>query len=57
MVIIFYYEEGMLMPKDRKSVIFLSQSYYNEKQELKIPEGVVNFETSIGNLGRLKNWL
>ena len=50
----FYYEEGMLMPKDRKSVIFLSQSYYNEKTELKIPEGVVNFETSIGNLGRLK---
>jgi len=50
----FYYEEGMLMPKDRKSVIFLSQSYYKEKTELKIPEGVVNFETSIANLGNLK---
>ncbi len=50
----FFYEEGMLMPKDRKSVIFLSQSYYREKTELKIPEGVVNFETSIANLVRLK---
>ncbi len=50
----FFYEEGILMPKDRKSVIFLSQSYYREKTELKIPEGVVNFETSIANLVRLK---
>ena len=50
----FFYEEGMLIPKDRKSVIFLSQSYYKEKTELKIPEGIVNFETSLSNLYNLK---
>ncbi len=50
----FIYEEGMLMPKDKKSITFISTKYYQGKTEFKIPEGVTDFGASIVNLSTIK---
>ena len=39
----FVYENGMLMPKNKENIIFISQKYYEGKAELTIPEGVTIF--------------
>ncbi len=50
----FVYENGMLMPKNKENIIFISQKYYDGKTELTIPEGVTVFNTSISNLNTVK---
>jgi len=50
----FIYENGILMPKNKNSIIFISNKYYHEKTDFKIPEGVENLETSIANFNTIK---
>ncbi len=50
----FVYEEGILMPSNKNSIIFVSQKYYQGKTEFRIPEGVVTFRASIANLYTVK---
>ncbi len=50
----FVYENGMLMPKNKENIIFISQKYYEGKAELTIPEGVTIFNTSISDLNTVR---
>ncbi len=50
----FVYENGILTPRDKRTIIFVSSKYYQGKTEFTIPEGVVNFETSMIDLNTVK---
>ena len=52
----YIYENGMLMPKEKNSILFISKSYLKSINTLTIPEGIVNFDNDIGenkNITRL----
>lgn len=39
----FIYESGMLMPKEKNEILFISSSYLNSIKTLSIPEGITYF--------------
>ena len=43
----YIYENGMLMPKEKNEILFISSSYLNNIDTFKIPEGITNFTTDI----------
>ena len=50
----YIYESGMLMPKEKDEIIFISNSYLQGITKLEIPNGVVNFNTSISPYTNIK---
>ena len=43
----YIYENGMLMPKEKNEILFISSSYLNNTDTFRIPEGITNFTTDI----------
>ena len=43
----YIYENGMLMSKNKSNIIFISQQYYSNKEEMVIPNGIVNLDFNI----------
>lgn len=43
----FVYEEGMLLNKDKTSILFLSYAYFKNVDTLEIPEGMKSFNINI----------
>ena len=50
----FVYEEGLLMPKDKNSILFASDNYLKSIDTFKIPNGITNYELSINNYKNIK---
>ena len=46
----FVYENGMLMPKSKESVLFISSAQLSNTDTLTIPDGVKEFTTSIAGI-------
>ena len=46
----FIYVNGMLLPKAKDKVLFVSNEYYKEKTTFEIPANVENFECNLGEL-------
>ena len=45
----YVYENGMLMPKTKDTILFISDSYLNSITTFKIPDGITNFEVDLSN--------
>ena len=43
----YIYENGMLMPKEKNEILFISSSYLNNIDTFRIPEGITNFTADI----------
>ena len=50
----FVYEEGLLMPKDKTSIIFASDNYLRSIETFKIPEGIINYTLGMQNYKNIK---
>ena len=50
----FVYENGLLMPKDKTTIIFASDKYLKNIETFKIPEGITNYTFSIYNYNNIK---
>ena len=50
----YIYEQGMLMPKEKNKILFLSDAYLKSITTFNIPEGVENFEISIEKYSNIK---
>ena len=46
----FIYQNGLLMPSTKESVLYVSTKYYENSTTFEIPEGVVNFTCNIAEL-------
>ena len=46
----YIYENGMLMPKSKESVLFISSAQLSKTDTLAIPDGVKEFAPGIGNM-------
>ena len=51
---IYIYEEGMLMPKEKNIILFLSDAYLKNISTFSILEGVENFEITIEKYSNIK---
>ena len=49
----YIYENGMLMPKEKNEIVFISGSYLNNINTFRIPEGITNFTTDIGGYNNI----
>ena len=49
----YIYENGMLMPKEKNEILFISSSYLNNIDTFRIPEGITNFSTDIGKYNNI----
>ena len=49
----FVYESGMLMPSDKSKILFLSDTYLKSITTFEIPEGIIEFATSISNYNNI----
>ena len=45
----YVYENGMLMPKTKDTILFISDSYLNSITTFKIPDGITNFGVDLSN--------
>ena len=51
----FVYESGMILPKDKSEVIFLSKRYLENTDTLVIPEGITRLALYLDSYDNLKN--
>ena len=49
----YIYENGMLMPKEKNEILFISSNYLNNIDTFRIPEGITNFTTDIGGYNNI----
>ena len=49
----YVYNDGILMPSTKESVLFISSKYYSQNTTLEIPEGVIDFTCSIANFSNI----
>ena len=50
----FVYESGMLLTKNKETIIFLSAKYYENTTELTVPNGVKDFTVATDSLTNIK---
>ena len=51
---LYVYESGLLMPKARDSILYISNSYIENLDTFSIPEGIINFTMNISKFKNIK---
>ena len=49
----FIYQNGLLMPSSKESILYVSTKYYENSTTFEIPEGVINFTCNITELKKI----
>ena len=50
----YIYENGILMPKTKDNILFVSSKYYKDNNTFIIPEGIINFNCNIASLENIE---